>query len=295
MEKKIKIASATRYSYLIKSVMDIEPQIIETPSFRREYDQDGNIIEEIIFAPDGSVSDHYIMGYKDGILANQTLIIDDEIAEKQFFKYRDNLEIEVVTEYADGSTDKTEKIYDSLGRMISSVTRDDDGITEKVLVSYGGEKEVRTEFYDEEGERVKVVKEILNENLMPVEVETDDILSEEITVVKSEWAIDGLITKSENFKNGQLVSVSQVTYNENRQFAKRITETAEGVTIFEVEYDDLGREIRQVETNEEGEINLLINREYNEFGQVSFSSVEINNHGKGYDQKYDLKYDYEYF
>jgi len=79
-----------------------------------------------------------------------------------------------------------------------------------------------------------------------------------------------------------------------KQRSMKIT-TPESVSFIKFEYDEAGNEIYQLETNEQGEINHQVRRNYDNEGNLLDSDVEMFYHGQGMDSHYEIKYEYTFF
>jgi len=146
-KRKIKIAKAIRFDYTIQSFQDEEISIVENPAFYREYDEEGNMTQEIVYGPGGYLSEKYSFVYKDGKMVEQIVYMDeDTIAEHLFIKYQEDTILEQITKYQEGE-DITKWSYDGEGRVISKITYDEDEESEKLIYEYENNT-IRKQAYD---------------------------------------------------------------------------------------------------------------------------------------------------
>jgi len=293
-KRKIKITKATRFDYTIQSFQDEEISIVENPAFYREYDESGNMINEIVNGPGGYLSEKYSFVYRDKKMVEQLIYMDeDTVAEHQFFEYQNDKIIKQITKYQEGE-DEIIWSYDDKGRILSKTTYDEGDETNKTTYEYQANT-IHIKEYDS-NELILNQVNSFDDKARIVEQKTINLIEEEKSITTFEYSDTGaLLREVQTTLEGDLIQSIENKYNEKGQMIEVLTSTQDSITKLEIKFDEDGNEVYQLETNEKGEINHQVARSFDSEGNLLATEVELFYHGLGMDSHYEIKYEYEFF
>jgi len=293
-KRKIKIMEAVRFDYTIQSIQDEEISIVENPAFYREYDENENLIKEIIYGPGGYLSEKYAFVYQDGKMIEQIVYLDENtIAEHQYFEYQEDRIVKQITKYQEGE-DETRWVYDDMGRIISKTTYDEGDESEKTIYKYENNL-IRKQKFDEGELILEEFKEMDSEGHL-IKFRSNNIVDEEEIITSYRYSASGnLEVETQTSPNGKLIQRIENQYNESGQQISMRTTDGHSSSLIEFKYDDNGNEIFQLETNEDGEINHKVDRKMDSEGNILETDVSIFYHGEGMDSRYHINYNYTFF
>lgn len=262
------------------------------------YDENGNVVEELKFKPDGTEDEKYVASYDDkgNLMEERTYLDDDDPADhKTYERDADGKAVRMYRHYIDGTKDTVNFVYDDNGHPIRKETID----------SYNEIESVEEREYD--GDRMisrKVIE--YDEVVLDEQLEFDQdgnlikqtkwsVEEEDITWV-NHFNTDGSLVKSLKYgPNDKLLGRSDYHYDKKGLLTRIEEETGYGKTETTLEYDQHGNAIMQKEVNQEGAINSQVSRKYNDQGQIQETEVFLDFHGQAPNQHYILKYEYTYF
>jgi hypothetical protein len=95
--------------------------------------------------------------------------------------------------------------------------------------------------------------------------------------------------------NGKLLEKNLYTYDDKNNLIETIEETPYKKITTQIVRDEAGNAITQKEFNREGNLNHDVERDYDEFGNVTEVRSFVSGSGQRPDRKYILRYDYEFF
>lgn len=297
IKKKIKSTTLVKYDYVIEDVVAKEIEIKGAKYSYTEFDDKGNVLLEIRYNKSGGVEEKYENKYNDlGQLVEEIIYLsDDEIAQHKTFEYNEQGSIAIAHKhYQDGSKDTVTYHYEN-GQLIEKITTDSDE-----------EVEAKEEFIYKES---KLASRKVYEYDELVWDESLDYDESGNLVEQTKWTKDDQDSKYYNHFNekgnlvktitsnikDELLAKSEYFYDDEGLLEKIVEESIYGKNITTLAYDEHKNSIKQVETNQQGEINNEAERKYNENNDVLESEVYVNFHGMGVNQHYILKYDYEYY
>lgn len=299
MTGKIRREVATRYDYMIKSAFDEEVQEVSYPYLERDYSEDGNPLREVTFNIDGEIQEHMTYEYdsQGRRITMRNYLDDEEIIETVRYHYdKDDKPVSAIKEYADGSEETINYLYDNDGNLIGKVVLNEDGeIEEQELWRYENGHEVwyeRREYdepvfreeqeYDSEGRAVVITL---------WEGDTDNT-----TVHKIFYNDEGQRNRIEKYNEaGRMMSVIEINAFENGE-PLEVTETSDGsVNTGRYRYDDKGRMILQQDFNKNNELINEVARTYTEEGLIHTTEVTTDRLGQGMNLHYRIEYMYEYY
>ena len=293
-KRKIRVMKAIRFDYTIQSFQDEEISIIENPAFYREYDENENMIKEIIYGPGGYLSEKYAFVYQDGKMIEQIVYLDeDTIAEHQYFEYQEDKIVKQITKYQEGE-DETQWVYDDKGRIISKTTYDEGEESDKTIYKFENNS-IHKQIFDE-GDLVLEEFEVMDSEGHVIENRNNNLIDEVEAITTYNYSASGKVeVETQTSPNGKLLQRIENEYGENGQQIAMRTTDGYATSFIEFKYDDNGNEIFQLETNEEGDINHKVERKFDGEGNIMETEVSIFYHGEGMDSRYHIKYDYTFF
>lgn len=262
-----------------------------------EHDENGNVISEITFLPDGTVEGKYEYIYDDkgNLIEEINYFSENEIAERKTYVRDDKGTVsEAFIHYQDDTKDRINYEYDEKGNLIKKTTINEDGEVEseetfeyqngklivKELKEFGNVTGREEYEYDESG---KIVQQTITGD------EEDGTI---VNTFDEKGNINGHLRYNQHDK---LIGKSVYSFDEKGNMTGIVEETPYEKNISVLEYDENGNLISQVQTNKLNEINHTIKRKYNDQNDVTESKVFINMHGQDVDSEYIIYYEYEYF
>jgi len=259
------------------------------------YDKDGHVVEELRYTPDGIVEEKNVYRYNNAgrLVEEQSFMDDGELADHKTYEHDDNGKIlRMYKHYIDGSKDTVTFTYDEKDNLLKKVTEDSDD-----------EEEAREEAVYENGKLISrkafeyddlVLNESFeyDENGQLTEQNRWSAEEEDITY-KNFFNENGDIIKTLRYADDKLIAKTEYRFNDQHQMTAIEDENRFGKSSTRITFDDKGNPVRQEETNEQGEINSLIQRKYDTDNRVIEAEVQIDYHGRAVNQHYILKYDYE--
>jgi YD repeat-containing protein len=300
MEKKVKKRIATRNNYVYSQ--DREEWVVETSFLytKQVFDKHGNLLKDAGYNIFGDFETLNVYQYDEkGNLIEQHIHYDEnEIAETHRMENReDGKPLREIVEYADGSVDTVTFSYDDNGYLLEEVEMDADGVVEsheiyefikgKMIheVTFGPEETKMTEnfhTYDEKG------------NLLESKLWNSENGDQGRVVHEYDEKDQRTETLHYNAA-GQLIERSIYTYDDKGNVVELEEEDTTGLRRTKFELDGKNNILLQEEHNEAGDLNLRIERSYDEEGQLAETAVFIDRHNEMPEVYYTVVYETEYF
>jgi hypothetical protein len=300
MGKKIRKRSSERSNFVYSQEED--QWVVDTTFLNslQEYDENGNLLKEANY---NAVGDFDTLNYfkydEKGFLVEELVHIDEnEVAETHRVENReDGKPVCETIEYQDGSIDTVTFSYDENGNLVAEKQVDSDGLVESHEVyEYQDGMIVHEAVYGPEETILSENKHTYNEKGKLTEtISWNSEEDQEIKVINNYGENDQLIETLRYLASGLLIARSNFTYNEKGVMTDLEEEDQNGIRRTKMETDEKGNMTLQEEYNEEGDLNLRIERSYNEEGEPLESTIYMDRHGNGADVYYTVKYEYEYF
>ncbi|MFO8087867.1 MAG: hypothetical protein R6T91_08745 [Bacteroidales bacterium] len=299
MAKILRVERSFRSVY---QITDSESEPIEKERYKssyREFDENGNVLEDITYLPDGNEDRRYLNEYLNGMLVDEKLFYDgDALSEHNTFEYDDGRLKRSWVHYEDGSQDVIVYAYDEHGQMIQKILYDEDNeIEEKHEWLYDQNMLMSTRSF-EGGDMDAPVKE---ENYMYTD---NGQLAEKVIFdhadelkIRQVFEYDGngkeILVK--RYQNDELKEKIQFERDAVGRAVKIIEEQpGDRMTIYQ-EFDEHGNVVLQKALNIDGKEIYTIRRTYDDEGNMVESTVMEDRHGIGVPsmEKITVELDYE--
>jgi len=300
MAKILKSVTLIKNDYTIDDIQSTDFQVREYKYSYSEYDQQGNMLADIKFLADGSVSDKSEYSFdEEGKLIEEIFYLDEsEIAERKTYQRNEEGKIlDLYLHYADGSSDITKYKYDDSGKLIEKLTIDsDDDIDKTEVFTYENEKLVLYRAFDADNELIAERSQKFDDKERLTElVEWEENVIDRTRTVEhyDEQGRSAEIIKYD--ENDHLLEKITYDYGSGNIPQKIIEERQNIKNEILLQYDDQGNMILQEEFDQDGILLTKVVRKYNEDKRVIESDVFIDGQGRYISQKYFIKYEYCYF
>lgn len=218
------------------------------------YDEAGNLVEETLCNDQGQ-PEQLTRNQYDGSRLTESAITDllnDFTELKRYTHDEQGRPVEMVMVFADGSEMVTRYEYDEKGRVVRrSQTDEEEGTSQVRVYVYEGDLLTAVIETNEEGEVLEAFRYAYDDQGRRNETVTE--AGEDPGQVTLEYDDQGrpLVQRSYD-PDGNLVARSSWEYNGLQ--VKETSETIQGVTIVESEYDEARREIARKRSNREGQV-----------------------------------------
>ncbi|HLN52162.1 MAG TPA: hypothetical protein VK212_00545 [Lentimicrobium sp.] len=258
------------------------------------YNEDGHEIERFNYNSDGELEEHIITEVIEGRPVNETLEINGEV------------------------TERTTRVFDQEGRLISESRFYLEGGTDTITYEYDGENLLLRKVVDEEGEEGekeireykdgKIIKESHFDIFGNLEIEKDYEYHENNTISEiTEISYRGdlpeknisvfdesgkMIIEKKYDSKERLIARTTIKYNESNLPLIFEEESTRGKKTTALEYDNSGNNTRQEEADGDGKRISLIERTYSESGQPLTAEVIMEPTMYHAGQHYRLEYIY---
>jgi len=297
MSKKIKSLSIMRIDVAPEGEFEEFRDKPTVPYSQSRYDTFGNLLEDIKFSDYGEITGKSVYHYdsKGLLLGEETYDDADELEEKISFERDEKGKItREFVHYLDESKDVIEYHYDTDGRLIKKLLLGEDGDIEREEIFSYENGLLITEQVIEDGETVKQGTYEYDEKGQVVGLEAMNEDGE--TSLVSEYDANGNRTKFLKYDdNGKLLEKNLYSYDDKNNLIETIEETPYKKITTQITRDEAGNAITQKEFNREGNLNHDVERDYDEFGNVTEVRSFVSGSAQRLDRKYILRYDYEFF
>lgn len=300
MSEKFKSIKATRYDKEIKSIMDTEISIVESPMSSQEFDNNGNILHSISWGSGNMLSEKFIYEYQDNRLIKQLTYADEhELAETEYYEYDSKGSLtKTILEYLDGSQDFINHVYNDNNQLISSITIDDEGDDgQQEFWDYDGENLIQYRLIDDFGNLEEEQKMTYNTSNQLIEKSIINNLNETNFSWKYEYNKEGKLVLESRFKsNGKPIEEISYSYDDKGLLIQEKTENAKDTIIKNMQYDISENEIYAVLHNEDDETTIYeIWRAFDDSSNQKSNKVLVYGNGEGNSSEYEVKYEYEFY
>lgn len=296
---KIKTITTLKFDYMQTGVGQNFENVKPVKSAYAEYDEQGHVVMEISYKPNGEIEQKCVNTYNDKNRLVEELLYneDGELDERKTYEYDENGKaVRELLYYVDGSFDTTSFIYDEFGNVIEKTTIDPDNKLESKRVSTYNKENLASEVStDAEGNVLNEVHVKYDERGNETEIERYTSEDDKTSRTEFDYNEEGKKSEARIYANDKLVSKQVYETNEKDQLVKIEEEELYHKSVTIISYDENGNMVEQLETNENGELNNRINRKFNENNLLEEVHVTIDRHGYGLNQNYMIQYTYEYY
>lgn len=300
MEKKIKKIIVERKDLLLKSVNSDELSENKYRHSSSEFDEEGNLIEEISFNRDDKPEQiqRFMYGLNNKLMEEQTLEADMDVVERKTYEYGEGDRLlKSYIHYTDGSFDTLTWFYNAQGLVEKKELVDADGVLENTeLFEYQGDKVIRHAVYDADEEMLYEKTQVFDENGNVVETIEEDFETGTYMKKVNEYDNDGHRLESLTYnENDDLIARVVFFYDESGNMTEVVDEDQRGKNNIRMEYDERGNVIFQEEKNKDGFLTSRVERVFDEDNRSLESHVFSSRLGLGPDLNYVLTYVYEFY
>ncbi len=259
------------------------------------YDEQGNETEHLNYNSDGELEEHIKLELVNGLPVDERLEMNGELTEHATRTFDENGRLLTETrQYLEGGTDTTYFEYEG-DRLVSRLVVDSDGDEgEKQTWEYEDNRLIREVHYNIFGNvELERVPEY-DENGMLTDITETSFREEQPEKTITIYDENGRMTTEKHYDSKErLVARTTVQYNENGKPVRFEEENVRGKKTTILNYDDAGNNITQEEIDQNGQRISLVERAFNESGNVL--SVEVVMEPTLYNagNHYRLEYKYE--
>jgi len=263
------------------------------------FDHRGSLVEQTIYAQNGSIVEKTVNEYDEQgfLLREQNFVDGDDASEVKLYERNENgLVMKEFRHYIDGTIDTTLYKYDSQNRIISMITINDEGETEKVLSNeYRDDLLLCQQVLDSEGNLIRSDHYKYDDRGNSVEHKRSDKEIGEETFTVTKYNTHGRKQEGTVFNEDGDV-ITQTFYEEDEKGLLKTIREASGEKNLQISftYDEHGNAIRQEETDGKGKQLMLVQREFDEQNYVVRSEVFVDGQGFTLPQHYEILFRYEF-
>ena len=269
-------------------------------SSHTEYDENGRVILQSSFSPDGLITEKVVLEYDDaGHVVHETYFVDEgEPSEEKSYEYDENGRVvKQLKHYIDGSTDTTSYLYNNDGLLTEKVTiNDEDEVETRETFAYSGNKVIKHEMVDHE-EDILLCEEFLYDakgNI--VEHIKDDEESGEYFKLVTKYNEDGRkLAEMLYNENDTLIETTWFEEDSHGRIVQTVEENSRSRKVKHFRFDDSGNNLGYEETNGNGDKMVVVEHLYDPENNTVSSMVFVNGGGRSMSQHYELKYEYEWY
>jgi len=298
MGKIFKNETVYRVDHVPGEEIDLSQSFDEKNTYR-EFDEKGNLLLDMAFARDGSVTDKIEYHYDDHDEMTETIVYGEEeeiLERKQVIRDKEGRLDKEITHYMDGSADIQQYYYNDKGILTGMIIKDDED-----------EMDIEERYYYEEDRLIKVERRDGENHLLYTR---EDKYQDGLLITRTIWSAE----EEEPFKvviefNEAGRRSRELRYNHKDELVERniYEEDEQGRVVRVVEenkarknttdytYDDIGNVILQVETDLNGELNHQVIRRYDDEGHIITATVEAVMKPSGLPRAYTLVYKRELY
>jgi hypothetical protein len=259
------------------------------------YDANGQVLEEKRFAQDGTLENTLINTYADGKLVLQEHRGEfEEFSEKFAFQYDDKGHlIKQLKHYADGSVDETLYHYNTQWQLIEKKTMNDEGeMEEHTHYSYKGNHLVAEETLDIDEETISSHHYTFDEAGNMLEHLSNGV--EGYVKIVNTYNAKNHRTSTHKFdEDGNTLEETLIEESEDGLSMKMTETLSSGTSYYAIDLDAHGRQLKQEETDEDGDLISSIEREYDEDGNLLVSKAMVYRPEFGTYQYYSISNKFE--
>jgi antitoxin component YwqK of YwqJK toxin-antitoxin module len=222
MEKKTKSITVTQYDYIINPDNEEEIDPLGHPNHYSEFDADGRPLKDIKYNRAGEFEEMFEYAYDEhGNLVRESYYpVEGEVAEeKTFIRNEQDLVVQALKQYQDGSLDTITYVYNEAGELIRRTTTNDEGEIEQVEIFDWANGEIANHLVlDENGDPMPEPENLIkpnesrithNENGQVITEEELDDDGEAFMVINRSYFDDGLADEVDVFVDGRGRGISR--------------------------------------------------------------------------------------
>lgn len=298
-DQKIRKEEATRYDYVIKSALDEEVEALSYPYLYREFDENGNLVQEMSYDTNGDIQEYYTYKYDERHRRVEVINYydEEEISETIIYNYGDgDHPLEAKRVFADGSEDTIFYTYDDAGNLVEKrIVNDEDEEEEGEIWRFENNLEV---FYEKREYEEPVFREAkeYDSSGRPILITVWEALDNRTIRQKIHYDSSGRQNRIERYNaEGKLATLIEVTEFLNDEPSVMKETGTGGVKTTKFTYDDKGNILLQQEFNQHNQLTNEVKRTYTEEGNLLTTDVTNDRQGEGMNMHYRIEYSYEFF
>lgn len=265
-----------------------------------EYSRKGLTVRQSSFSAEGLLSERLDIEYdqNDKVVKESYFAEDDEPSEIIEYKRGPNGELlNEIKKYLDGSADVTTCRYDADNRLIEKVTKDDDGVVDRIeKFTWDENRMITREVTDGDGEVLEAESFLYDDkgNVLEHRKESGETGEDFKTVRQYDEA--GRKTMEQVYDGeGNLLESARYTLDESGRVISSQNESPRKQSETKYFYDENGNHLGQEETTTEGHQVLWVEHNYDEQHNLSRSVIFIHGGTRSPGQHYALDYSYEWY
>ena len=263
-----------------------------------QYDPKGQLILEEAYTPDAALEHKSTYTYNDlGQLTEEILMEGDGfISEHKSMEYDETGRlVKEFLHYNDGSFDETLISYNSDGLVVKRETTDSEGESgHSVVFGYESGRLLWEREMDEE-ENILGEKTYEYDAAGNLVTESVSGFDEEFTLTH-EYDEHGNRSISRRYNaEGHLVEKNTYTRDEQGRVVEIKEESKTGVEFVKMEFDAAGNNTKQFTLDSNDKVISTIERQYDEFGKILSTQVNIAGSGQRPPQDYRIRFVTEYY
>ncbi len=259
------------------------------------YDEHGNETEHLNYNTDGELEEHIKIELINGLPVDERLEMNGELTEHTTRTFDDRGRLLTESrQYVEGGADTTYYEYDG-ERLLSRLVVDSDGDEgEKQIWEFKDNRLVREVHYNVFGNVELERVPDYDENGLLTDITETSYREEQPEKTITFYDENGHMTTEKHYDSRErLVARTTVEYNENGKPVRFEEENVRGKKITILSYDDAGNNITQEEIDQNGQRISLVERTFNETGNVMLVEVVMEPTLYNAGNHYRLEYRYE--
>jgi hypothetical protein len=265
-----------------------------------EYDENGTIIFQSSFSPDGLLTEKVVLEYDAaGHVVHETYFVDEgEPSEEKSYEFDENGRVvKQLKHYIDGSADITSFVYNNEGLLAEKITiNDEDEVETRETFAYNGNKVIKHEIVDQEENFLLSEEFLYDEKGNLVEHIKDDEDAGEYFKLVTKYNEDGRkLAEMIYNENDTLIETTWFEEDSQGRIVQTVEENSRSRKVKHFRFDNSGNNLGYDETNGNGDKMVVVEHHYDEQNNALSSMVFVNGGGRSMSQHYELKYEYEWY
>ena len=264
------------------------------------YDKNGNILLQETFYPNGSVNEIIANDYDaNGRLIQEKCQFGDEdhIEKRNFYRNEEGVIVREIKYFAEDTFDTITYHYNDQQQLVSKKTINDEQETEEeTRFEYMNGLLLRAATFDGDGELLKEENFEWDDAGRQTTVKTVNTLTGEDFAIRTTYDQSGRkLSETREDDEGNPVQQLFYTYTDQGNLLSILTEENGKNAVMVYEYDASGNLIKQEETDEAGNVLILVKREFDEHNNPLSTEVFIDGQGLSPSSHYVTRFEYEFF
>lgn len=265
-----------------------------------EYDENGRVILQSSFSPDGLLTEKFVLEYDDsGHVVHETYFIDEgNPTEEKSYEFDENGRVvRQLKHYIDGSADTTSFTYNQDGFLTDKITiNDEDEVETRETFAYCGNKLIKHEIVDQEGNILLSEDFLYDEKGKLIEHIKDDEEGGEYFKLVTKYNEDGRkLAEMLYSEDDKLFETTWFEEDSQGRVVQTVEENDRSRRVKNFHFDDKGNNLGYEETNDNGDKMVVVEHLYDPENNTVSSMVFVNGGGRSMSQHYELKYEYEWY